>query len=627
MKAHLVLLETAGNQQFVFATNKLRENVGASELIHSVGTSFVLSAVAEQAPAYRPLADRLAQAHVRADGGSGAEPLATSKYVAMLARIAEGNPLGPGVPVEVLVATSGKAVLLVADAETGRRIVTEVTRRALSAAPGVVVRGLVHADELDLDGGAAGAHAQMTALHAALDGLRLRLPASEARFPTLPIVAPCASSGQPAEHRVRPGDDAAREEHLSAASHGKRDHAQAGWLRVRATLGARGRDLAAHVGRLEDMGLAWLGVVHADGNGFGKVFLDLARHMPAELPACIPHGPGTASAYCAFYRRLSLALDLAGVAALRSSVAAFDKLPVRLRGGEREKFLPVVPLVFGGDDLTLICDGSRAVTFARAYLRAFEQATEAAEIDGFVSVIPLLRDPDLPASHPGETKKFGGAAGVAIVKPHHPYHRAYDLAEELTRSAKITKTLLADDAVSAIDFQVVYQDAGRGLRGLREDVDREPALLHARPYLTSSEDRLARARNGRNVPWARLHHIDGLARAARALAPPADAEDADPRSYLPRTQQHALRSALFEGPAIARSRLALVADRYDEVDWPAFDGSGSSLYFEEDVHPSAEAGQEGPERRRRTRFIDALELIDIGEPLAGSGANARGAAE
>src|SRR5207248_5808634 len=76
-------------------------------------------------------------------------------------------------------------------------------------------------------------------------------------------------------------------------------------------------------------------------------------------------------------------------------------------------------------------------------------------------------------------------AGVAIVKPHFPFALAYDLAEELLRSAKSVKHRLSPAAqggpkrmpASALDFHVLY-DAGRTrLDTLRVPVHHDGEIL------------------------------------------------------------------------------------------------------------------------------------------------------
>jgi len=85
----------------------------------------------------------------------------------------------------------------------------------------------------------------------------------------------------------------------------------------------------------------------------------------------------------------------------------------RVREKDRDiVYLPIRPIIVGGDDITFVCDGRIALDLAENALRHFMQA----KICGLEQVT--------------------ASAGVAIGKSHTPFARLYDTAKVLCKSAK-----------------------------------------------------------------------------------------------------------------------------------------------------------------------------------------------
>ncbi len=171
--AHIVLIETSGNQAFIFATNKLRENVGASELTAQVGTQFVREAMQE----------------------AGAQLPRDFRDPATFPTLSDTNP------VEVILAVSGKALLLVHNATTGRQIVRAVTLRALRDAPGLEARGVV---SRDFDFETTPLHPLIGEVHRQFEVVRSRFPGPAARFQRL-TGGRLTTSAQCLESEAHPG--------------------------------------------------------------------------------------------------------------------------------------------------------------------------------------------------------------------------------------------------------------------------------------------------------------------------------------------------------------------------------------------------------------------------------------
>lgn len=453
----LALIETSGNQSFVFASNRLRDNLGASFLLKQVCGQWLDEALAEQPE------------------------------------------------VQLVFRTSGRAVLFCESKSALEGVIGEITTAALELAPGLTVTGAVlewsHEQLAGTDNSPMGAALRrLTEMVNSIAGQHL---ASVDRFPRMPLLAICADSQYPAEHhwrgnriseicyRKREAGEAA----LRQLSHDLHDARRSG-----ASSGGNGRpprlptleELDRNVSASSDV--RWFATVHIDGNGVGRTFIEIGGVAArSDEPNLLHH---------LLHSILSQGLDLATLDALAAGLEAAEERWSELVGAtdhdDRDPQI-LLPLVYGGDDVTVVTDARLALAFTTAFLREFEART--AEV---VSELRSLVADSVPG-HPQwpASDCFSAAAGVSIHKPHHPFHAAYELAEELIQAAKSeTRRAIAGDQPIPSSFDVhQLSDSGgvtlAGIRALRRSADGRP--LWGGPYVTGSSTGYASPL--RSVQW------------------------------------------------------------------------------------------------------------------------------
>jgi hypothetical protein len=487
VKVYPLVISTSGTQRYIFESTKRRENVGASYLVTRIEDTWLDEAL------QRLGATRMSR--IRAED-----------------------------PVEVVTANAGGITALVRDRDAGRALVTAITDRALREAPGLDVCGVV-GPPFDWDGADLLADA-LNRARAQLPTVRLTTPGPQARFPGLPLAAQCTSSGLPAQALARPASGE-EPQPRSAWSLAKLKAFDCALERLVKKMGsphttAGLRKVVEHLGERAD----WVAVVHVDGNGLGRVFQNLPAVMRSQ-------GRTTAEEYANGLRDLSEGVDEVVERAFRATVADLESRGDSLMDGH----LPLLPLVLGGDDLTVICDGTVALPFTERYLTLFKEYARADERVG-----GLLRKAGEPA--------LGACAGVAIVKRQHPFRSAVSLAEALTQEAKSVKAKLGPDRC-ALSFHVLYESAASDLARLRAGTTLEDGTrLTAQPYVVGD---VGHDPDG----WSRHRHWNDLRRRVGALS----RTNPDGEKVLAGGQVHDLRSGLFVGKDVADSRFSLLTTR------------------------------------------------------------------
>lgn len=310
-----------------------------------------------------------------------------------------------------------------------------------------------------------------------------------------------------------------------------------------------------------------VGVLHFDGNGMGQRFQEaLQTGSPAEARARVT--------------RLSTGVDDAGRTTLKNSLAWLNELlqqehklglSVQRESPNGAWIFPVRPLVYGGDDITLICDARIALDLAARLLDDWHEATK--------------KLPGGPAT---------ACVGVALVKMRYPFFRAYQLAEALCQNAKKAvrlHTSKGSPPVSALDWELHMGGPMLELTERRQRFSEVEAVvpgttgrrrfaLHSRPFLIAPGG----APLGRpdDWHWFRQKLVGVLQNPAQPFA-------------QHKAQLHRLANALQQGPEPARAAL----ETWRHVGLPQLPVPPGVISV-----PSGFIGD-------RTPYLDAIELMDL----------------
>lgn len=465
MTSYLVMLQTNSNQPFIFSSPRLREQIGAS---------FEITLLSHW------VKDK-------------AEELLDTKTLPSSFWVSD---------------SSGKVIVRFTETdgdpkELAKRLIREVTLRALTDAPGLDVTGVfVKASSGPVD------PADLKRLDREFSEYSLNRRPAAARFPQFPFLERADESALPASaalsdealDRIRKyasrslkvpmlSDDGGqvptqtgkdKDRPLSLPSRVKRAWSRsARRLQLREVIARQDSTLSDEVVRdriknlnedpfqlerafqdvSDDVGatnplqeLSSVGVIHIDGNGVGAIMRDLGRAFDT-VDACLDSLKDAAykrrdnpcsirdDRFQWFVMEVNYRLD--GV--VNQAVAEAWQTVDNIAGVNRLKTLPVVPVLVGGDDVTVYTDGRYAIPFAEAYIRHYEELTEKDELLKQLAVVA-------GAETPGP---LTASAGVAIVGRNFPFHIAYDLAEGLVSRGKKLGKKKETVPCSTIDFHVL----------------------------------------------------------------------------------------------------------------------------------------------------------------------------
>jgi len=205
-------------------------------------------------------------------------------------------------------------------------------------------------------------------------------------------------------------------------------------------------------------GESHIAVVHIDGNNMGKKINRLKSYDEMKE----------------FSDNIKKAYKEAMIFVTKELVEALNETGLAkeldLKTDENDKLIfPLRIIVLNGDDVTFVTDGRLGLALANLFLQEVHNN---------------------PITVGGKPMSLSACAGIAIVKSHFPFYRAYQLAEELCRSAKTKGKILFkqkknsenEEMGSWLDFHIVYSGITTKLEELRTKQYNIPGYVKAESF-------------------------------------------------------------------------------------------------------------------------------------------------
>lgn len=488
MTSYLVMLQTNSNQPFIFSSPRLREQIGASFEITLLSRWVKEAAFDMKLPSM-------------STSEKGIKVLPATFWVSD---------------------SSGKVIVRFTKSDgnpenLAKQLIREVTLRALTEAPGLDVTGVF----IETSSGPVDP-ADLKRLDREFSEYSLNRRPAAARFPQFPFLQRAEESALPASTQLTDEDEgnirkyakdlgvpllADKEKQLPTQTENDKGRSLSLPSRVKRAWSRSARRL-----QLEDVvkrqhtsegsegtisnlyedpfqlekafqdtpnendaanavpELSSVGVIHIDGNGVGAIMRDLGEafkgaccHLDSLEEPAYNHKDNPCNIDEGRFQWFVMEVNYRLDGAVKQAVAKAWEKVTEIARKDKLPGPPVVPVLVGGDDVTVYTDGRYAIPFAEAYIRHYEELTKDDDLLSVLAIVAGGKKPDAPERDHFEISDYiiqkpgplTASAGVAIVGRNFPFHIAYDLAEGLvSRGKKLGKK---KDTVpcSTIDFHVL----------------------------------------------------------------------------------------------------------------------------------------------------------------------------